>query len=139
MAYCTSMFRCGFLCVWCLSWLLFAVVAAHPPSGSGAHRTAGRGQFVTNCKQLLSCIGTGSQMMGCVSWYPIIEGWPPACCLGNNSPGLVVLVYKGSSDFFVGYIDRGFIINTHPPGKRKNGRVRLCMYRYIRHIHSGYF
>lgn len=52
--------------------------------------------------------------------------------------GLVVLAYKGGSDFFVGYIDRGLIINTHPPGKRKNGRVRLCMYRYISHGHDLY-
>lgn len=50
--------------------------------------------------------------------------------------GLVVLAYKGSSDFFVGHIDRGSIINTHPLGKRKNGRVRLCMYRYISHGHD---
>lgn len=49
---------------------------------------------------------------------------------------LVVLAYKGGSDFFVGHIDRGSIINTHPPGKRKNGRVRLCMYRYISHGHD---
>ena len=52
--------------------------------------------------------------------------------------GLVVLAYKGGSDFFVGYIDRGFIINPHPPGKRKNGRMRLCMYRYISHGHDLY-
>lgn len=52
--------------------------------------------------------------------------------------GLVVLAYKGGADFFVGYIDRGLIINTHPLGKRKNGRVRLCMYRYISHGHDLY-
>lgn len=41
--------------------------------------------------------------------------------------GLVVLAYKGGSDFFVGYIDRGFIINTHPPGEAEK-RAGALMY-----------
>ena len=41
--------------------------------------------------------------------------------------GLVVLAYKGGSDFFVGCIDRGLIINTHPPGEAEK-RAGALMY-----------
>lgn len=40
---------------------------------------------------------------------------------------LVVLAYKGGSDFFVGCIDRGLIINTHPPGEAEK-RADALMY-----------
>lgn len=40
---------------------------------------------------------------------------------------LVVLAYKGGSGFFVGYIGRGFIINTHPPGEAEK-RADALMY-----------
>ena len=129
--YCVSCVLLYFpISLWVLVLLVFVLAAfrscgSSSPSGPGAHRTAGRGQLVTDCRQLLPCVGTGSQVMGCVSWYPIIEGWPPACSapLSSGKPGCVygIRYYfrstyppPGVAEKRAGLRETGEIYATHP-------------------------